>query len=192
VQRWELVQRNGQRLLKLVNSLLDFSRIEAGRVEASYEPTDLAQLTSDLASLFRSAIESAGLRLRLDLETLREPVYVDREMWEKIVLNLLRWNDPEAALPAPLAPAESSRQERILAVDDNPDMREYLARILSTRWQVQTAPDGAAALEAIRAGRTRTGAVRRWQDSTRTSSSPSSSTASRRSSPASPEGAVSR
>ena len=35
--------RNAQRLLKLVNTLLDFSRIEAGRVQASFEPTDLAR-----------------------------------------------------------------------------------------------------------------------------------------------------
>ena len=76
-------------LLKLVNTLLDFSRIEAGRVEAVYEPVDLAALTAELASNFRSAIEKAGMRLVVDCRALGEPVYVDREMWEKIVLNLL-------------------------------------------------------------------------------------------------------
>ena len=85
----QLVHRSGLRLLKLVNTLLDFSRIEAGRVQASYEPTDLAALTRDLASVFESAIARAGLRLQLDIAPLDEPVYVDREMWEKIVLNLL-------------------------------------------------------------------------------------------------------
>jgi signal transduction histidine kinase len=85
----ELAHRNALRLLKLVNSLLDFSRIEAGRVQASYEPTDLAQMTRDLASNFRSAIERAGLVLEVDCPQLKEPIYVDREMWEKIVLNLL-------------------------------------------------------------------------------------------------------
>ncbi|MFL5262824.1 MAG: ATP-binding protein, partial [Anaeromyxobacteraceae bacterium] len=84
-----LVHRNGLRLLRLVNSLLDFARIEASRVEASYQPTDLAQVTADLASTFRSAVERAGLRLVVDCPPLREPVHVDREMWEKIVLNLL-------------------------------------------------------------------------------------------------------
>jgi len=88
-ERWELVHRNGLRLLKLVNTLLDFSRIEAGRVQASYEPTDLASLTRDLASVFRSAVESAGLRLAIEVEELGEPVFVDRDMWEKIVLNLV-------------------------------------------------------------------------------------------------------
>ncbi len=85
----EVVNRNGLRLLRLVNTLLDFSRIEAGRVRAVYQPTDLAAFTADLASVFRSACERAGLRLVVDCPPLPEPVFVDREMWEKVVLNLL-------------------------------------------------------------------------------------------------------
>ncbi|MUG98547.1 PAS domain-containing protein [Scytonema sp. UIC 10036] len=88
-ERLELAHRNGLRLLKLVNILLDFSRIEAGRMGAVYEATDLALLTNELASVFRSAIERAGLRLTVDCPPLPEPVYVDQQMWEKIVLNLL-------------------------------------------------------------------------------------------------------
>jgi signal transduction histidine kinase/DNA-binding response OmpR family regulator len=85
----EAVYRNAQRLLKLVNTLLDFSRIESGRVQASFEPTDLARVTADLASAFRSATERAGLTLVVDCPQLPEPVYVDRDMWEKVVLNLI-------------------------------------------------------------------------------------------------------
>ena len=88
-ERLELVQHNSIRLLKLVNSLLDFSRFESGRVQASFEATDLAVLTADLASTFRSAIERAGLQFQVQCDDLGAPVYVDREMWEKIVLNLL-------------------------------------------------------------------------------------------------------
>ncbi|MBD2775773.1 ATP-binding protein [Iningainema tapete] len=88
-ERITVAYRNSLRLLKLVNTLLDFSRIEAGRMQAVYEPTDLATLTTDLASVFRSAIEKAGLQLIVDCPTLPEQVYVDRDMWEKIVLNLL-------------------------------------------------------------------------------------------------------
>lgn len=84
-----VAHRNSLRLLKLVNSLLDFSRIEAGRVQARFVPTDLARLTSELASSFRSAMEAAGLDFVVDCPRLPEPVYVDVEMWEKIVLNLL-------------------------------------------------------------------------------------------------------
>ena len=88
-ERWQLMHRNALRLWTLVNTLLDFSRLEAGRVEASYEPTDLSGLTGELASMFRSAIDRGGLALRLDLPPLGEPAFVDRDMWEKIVLNLL-------------------------------------------------------------------------------------------------------
>jgi PAS domain S-box-containing protein len=85
----EVLQRNALRLLKLVNTLLDFSRVEAGRAQASFQPTDLARLTADLASAFRSAVERAGVRFEVDCPALPEPVYVDRDMWEKVVLNLL-------------------------------------------------------------------------------------------------------
>jgi PAS domain S-box-containing protein len=88
-EQLELANRNGQRLLRLVNTLLEFSRIEANRVRAVYQPTDLAAFTAELASIFRSACERARLRLTVDCSKLSEPVYVDREMWEKIVLNLL-------------------------------------------------------------------------------------------------------
>ena len=291
----EVARRSGTRLLKLVNSLLEFSRIEAGRIEAAYEASDLAVLTTDLASVFRSAFERAGVILTLECPPLPEDVYVDRDMWEKIVLNLvsnafkftfqgevliaqhavgdhielqvsdtgcgiaaddlprlferffrgrpskarthegsgiglslvqelvklhggtieacskvgigttitLRIPRGQAHLPAerigsvrtlerarigalpfveealgwlpdrsPAASQESdthsaaagqlpttqvpqetaaqAAQARILIVDDNADMRGYLARLLSDRWKVETASDGAAALERIR------------------------------------------
>jgi signal transduction histidine kinase len=269
-------RRAGSRLLKLVNSLLEFSRIEGGRTEARYLLTDLGLFTADLASMFRSAFERAGLRFEIECARLPEKAYVDREMWEKIVLNLLsnalkftlagqvsiRVRAPEdgfelevadtgagispedlprifdrfatieapgartvertgiglslvkelvnlhggtigarstlgagttitvhiprglthlpqdrilgeerpspaesAALPyleealgwlaadsdpEPAPPTEALSRERILVVDDNSDMRRYLSRVLQGHWQVDTAPDGAAALERIR------------------------------------------
>ena len=88
-QQVDMVHRNALRLLRLVNTLLDFARIEAARMEAAYEPVDLSALTTDLAATFRSAIERAGMQLIVACPPLPEPVYVDREMWEKIVLNLL-------------------------------------------------------------------------------------------------------
>ncbi len=84
-----VAHRNGVRLLKLVNALLDFSRIEAGRTQAQLETLDLSAFTSDLASTFRSAIERAGLTLTIDCPPLPHPAAVDRDMWEKIILNLL-------------------------------------------------------------------------------------------------------
>ncbi|MEV4346091.1 SpoIIE family protein phosphatase [Actinoplanes sp. NPDC049596] len=88
-ERLRPMQRNGLRLLKLVNTVLDFSRLESGRLRAAYRPTDLADYTARVASTFRAAAERAGLELVVDTPPLPAPVFVDREMWEKIVLNLL-------------------------------------------------------------------------------------------------------
>ena len=276
------VHRSALRLLRLVNSLLDFARLEAGRVHMSFVATDLASLTTDLASSFRSLIERAGLKLVVDCPPIAEPVYVDPTQWEKITLNLIsnafkftwrgeiavglrshgdhvtltvrdtgngipthelpriferfhrvegatgrsfegtgiglslveelvklhggsvrvssvegqgstfevslptgsahlpagrvadgaaaptaagaapyvieasRWIGPEAQIeeePLPIpAPASSGREgARVLVVDDNADMREYLARLLATRWRVEVFADGAAALASARA-----------------------------------------
>lgn len=282
------VHRSALRLLRLVNSLLDFARIEAGRLQLSFVPTDLSALTADLASSFRSLLERAGLQLIVDCPPLAELVYVDPSQWEKIVLNLISnafkftfqgeiavslrsygdhvaltvrdsgtgisshelphiferfhrvagaqgrsfegtgiglslvqelvklhggwvraasvegqgstfevslpsgsahlpaerivdraatpvatsvapylleasqwigsgqepWETPAAPMqdvPASPSPEQSGRERaRVLVADDNADMRDYLARLLSTRWRVDVAEDGQAALAQAR------------------------------------------
>jgi signal transduction histidine kinase len=121
--RLELAHRNALRLQKLVNTLLDFSRIEAGRIQAVYEPTDLAALTAELASVFRSAIERAGLRLIVTSEPLPEPV---------------------AAEP-------SWSCSRILVVDDSVDTARGMARLLKLLGHdVRMAHDGPSAIDEAR------------------------------------------
>ncbi len=88
-QNVEIAQRNSLRLLKLVNTLLDFSSIQSNRIQAAFEPSDLAALTVDFASNFGSAFADVGLRLVVNCPPLPEMVYVDHDMWEKIVVNLL-------------------------------------------------------------------------------------------------------
>ncbi|GAA3179306.1 hypothetical protein GCM10010531_36650 [Blastococcus jejuensis] len=85
----EVIERNALRLGKLVNTLLDFSRLQAGRIDARFEPVDLAEATAELASVFRSAVDRAGLTFTVDCAPLDQPVHIDRDMWEKVVLNLL-------------------------------------------------------------------------------------------------------
>jgi signal transduction histidine kinase/two-component SAPR family response regulator len=142
----ELAYRNGLRLQKLVNSLLDFSRIEAGRAQVSFEPTDLATLTSDLASTFRSAIQRAGMALSVECEPLGEPVYVDRDMWEKIVLNLLS-NAFKFTLEGTISVRLHARDGRaVLEVEDTgigispadlPRLFERFYRVENTRARTQ-------------------------------------------------------
>jgi PAS domain S-box-containing protein len=85
----EVAQGNALRLLKLADTLPDFYRIEGGRAGAAPEPTDLAAFTAELAGNFRSACDWAGLTLIVDCPPLPEQFYLDRDVWEKIVLNLV-------------------------------------------------------------------------------------------------------
>jgi signal transduction histidine kinase len=89
IEKLQMVVRNVTRLQKLSNNLLDYSRVEADRLDALFQPTDITEFTSDIASSFRSVIESAGLRFVVRRDRVGEPVYLNREMWEKIVLNLI-------------------------------------------------------------------------------------------------------
>ncbi|RAV10049.1 histidine kinase [Mycolicibacterium sp. GF69] len=85
----DIIWRNGLRLAKLVNTLLDFSRIEAGRMQANFAPVDLGAVTAELASVFQSAVERAGLSFSVERAALDDMVYIDRDSWEKVVFNLL-------------------------------------------------------------------------------------------------------
>lgn len=85
----ETAHRNAMRLLKLVNTLLNFSLVESGRLKAKFVPTDIAAFTANLAGNFRSLINRGGMDLVVDVDTVGENVFLDREMWEKIIFNLL-------------------------------------------------------------------------------------------------------
>lgn len=87
--RMDIAYRNALRMQKLVNTLLEFSRIEAGRIESKFRQVDIGTLTKDLASTFRSAVERAGMSLNISYDPVTEAVYVDPEMWERIILNLV-------------------------------------------------------------------------------------------------------
>ncbi|MGQ0573194.1 MAG: SpoIIE family protein phosphatase [Pseudonocardia sp.] len=88
-ERLEVIARSSRRLRRLVDTLLEFSRLEAGRLEPAPTTVDLAALTRGIAGSFAPAVERAGLELVLDCPPLGSAVTVDAEMWEKIVLNLL-------------------------------------------------------------------------------------------------------
>ncbi|MBV9962738.1 MAG: PAS domain S-box protein [Parafilimonas sp.] len=89
LQRLEITHRNAMRLLKLVNTLLDFSRIESGRQKGNFAPVDLGSFTKNLTANFESIVEKAGLNFNVEINAINQAVYVDKSMWEKIVFNLL-------------------------------------------------------------------------------------------------------
>ncbi|MGW0217322.1 ATP-binding protein [Micromonospora chokoriensis] len=88
-ERVETAWRNATRLLTLVNSLLTFSSLEAGRARSDARTVDLSALTAELAGVFRAAVERAGLALEVVCPPLPRPVTIDPVNWERIVTNLL-------------------------------------------------------------------------------------------------------
>jgi PAS domain S-box-containing protein len=85
----ELVRRNTARLRLLVDRLLDLTRLDAGRVHPHLAEVDVAELVRGLAASFRPAMERAGLRFETDVPDLSRTAWVDPDMTERIVLNLL-------------------------------------------------------------------------------------------------------
>jgi signal transduction histidine kinase len=83
------LRRNALRLRRLVNGLLDLANLEAGRLTMEAEPTDLAELTREVASTAQPSIAAAGIRFVVDCPPLPRKVGIDRNAWETIVFNLL-------------------------------------------------------------------------------------------------------
>ena len=85
----ETAHRNAQRMLRLTNTLLDFSRMEGGHLEARFEPVDLPALTSEITNAFHAVFEHSGVELIVACEPAGKTVFLAVDLWEKIVLNLL-------------------------------------------------------------------------------------------------------
>jgi signal transduction histidine kinase len=84
-----VAHRSALRMLRLVNSLLDFSRLEVGQDIGGFQRTDVARLTAEIAAMFQSAAHRAGVRLVVDCPPLPELVCADPDAWERIVSNLI-------------------------------------------------------------------------------------------------------
>ncbi|GAA6041500.1 hypothetical protein JCM8097_001909 [Rhodosporidiobolus ruineniae] len=116
-----LVNRHANRLLTMVNKLLDFSSIEGGRLNFKYRPVQIGPLTHDIALLFRDAIERTKIEYVVECDADPSdclPVYLSPDIWEKIVFNLVG-NAFKYTLKGRITVSlRSTRAEAVLAVSD--------------------------------------------------------------------------
>ncbi len=83
------IRKNSLRLLKLINNLLDFSKLDAGKLNPRFRPTNIRKILEFLVSTLDSAAHSRDLKLTLDFSGADTMLYIDPEMFEKIIMNLL-------------------------------------------------------------------------------------------------------
>jgi PAS domain S-box-containing protein len=84
-----VIDRNGQRLLRLIEDLLDFARIESGAAKLDLAPVDVADLVTHCRTVIYPAARTAGLGLACDVPGGLPPVLADRQQLERVLLNLL-------------------------------------------------------------------------------------------------------
>ncbi|MDP9316181.1 MAG: PAS domain S-box protein [Chloroflexota bacterium] len=85
----KIVKNNADRLIRLINDLLDVSRVEAGKIELKLEPVHLARAIRNVQTLFRPQLEAKRQHLTLDLAEQLPPVFADVGRVTQILTNLL-------------------------------------------------------------------------------------------------------
>ena len=85
----DVIERNGKRLLKLINQLLDLSKIESGKVELKTSLADLVPLIRGWVMSFESLAESKGVKLAIETGKPSYFMYLDQPKIEKVIINLL-------------------------------------------------------------------------------------------------------
>jgi len=86
---YRIIRKESERLTSLINNILDFSRIEAGRKEYEFRETDIAELVRNTLDSYRYQIEQQGFEFEESIDTSLPKVYVDREAIARALVNLV-------------------------------------------------------------------------------------------------------
>ncbi len=144
----EIIRKESERLTALINNILDFSRIEAGKKEYSFRETDVADLVRSTLESYRFEIEQNGFQFEEKIESNLPPLQVDREAIARSLLNLVnnavKYSSNEKYLGVHLVSPEWQRQSRSRRSRNRhsseraaEDLREVLSRGRSARAQHQ-------------------------------------------------------
>jgi signal transduction histidine kinase len=86
---YEIIRKESERLSSLINNILDFSRIEAGKKEYSFRETDMADLVRSTLDSYRFEIEQNGFQFEQKIDSNLPQLRVDREAIARSLLNLV-------------------------------------------------------------------------------------------------------
>jgi PAS domain S-box-containing protein len=133
----EVMRRNAATLLKQVNNLLDLSKLDAGRMQASYAEVDLVRLVRKVAGHFDALAPERGISYAIDTPE-RLPAQVDPEKLERVVLNLLsnafKFVPEGGRVRCSLRPTENGRA-LISVQDSGPGVRPELRQTIFERFR---------------------------------------------------------
>jgi signal transduction histidine kinase len=88
-QYYRIIRKESERLTSLINNILDFSRIEAGRKEYEFRETDIAELVRNTLDSYRYQIEQQGFALEENIQSNLPPLQLDREAIARALVNLI-------------------------------------------------------------------------------------------------------
>jgi signal transduction histidine kinase/DNA-binding response OmpR family regulator len=151
-KQYSLMQRNALRLQKLINQLLDLSRLEAGKLTLAARETDIIQLTRMIAAAFESLAKGRDIELKFETDLDRLAVYIDTDKFEKMISNLLsnafKFSEDNTEIRIFIHKQETQNGEPgqcIIKIKDQGKgiAAENIGRIFDRFYQVESAADRA-------------------------------------------------
>jgi signal transduction histidine kinase/DNA-binding response OmpR family regulator len=116
-----LMRRNTQRLLQLVNQLLDFRKIEVGKTAVHARQTDLVSFVREIAEVFAPALRGRGVQLQVIARELALPTWFDGNILDKVFFNLLsnalKFTPDQGLITVSLASTDDGRGRRVSIAD---------------------------------------------------------------------------
>jgi signal transduction histidine kinase/ligand-binding sensor domain-containing protein/DNA-binding response OmpR family regulator len=130
------IDRNARRILGLINQLLDVRKIDKGQMHLTFSETDLVGFIAELMDVFEEQAAARNIRLRFEPATEKLPVWIDRNNFDKVLMNLLsnafRFTPDGGAIDLSLT--ASSRYAEIRISDNGPGIPEEQIEKIFTRF----------------------------------------------------------
>lgn len=86
---YKMINQNGQRILRLINQVMEMRKLDRGQVRLSAAPTDVSRFFREIASSFDNIAEEKKIRFELQVEPGLPMVWIDQEKLDKVIFNVL-------------------------------------------------------------------------------------------------------